>query len=290
MIAYVLPGAGIYGGIKVGVGFAEDLRAVGLPVVVATPGGEAPRWFSAGAPVISRERLLPTLTGSDTVLFSLPHDHEPLRRTGARLVFHCQGTDPLIDTVIADPDVTVLTCWEQARRYVLDTAGRTSIDVGIGIGDVFFKRLRPRLPGSVACMSRRGRPDVVVNADLPPDSRVSVIDGRSEHEVAATMHATDVFVAVVENEWFGLPALEAMAAGCVVVSAPTVGGGHLRHGHNCIVAPTERLGDGLLGVLADPERERLRRNGIATAQAHRRSMQRAVLRRLLATGELRLTP
>jgi len=290
MIAYLLPGVGIYGGVKVGVRFAETLRKVGLPVVVATPDGEAPNWFSVATPVVARETLLPSLTAADTVVFSLPHDHDPLGRTPARLVFHCQGTDPLIDPVIADPAVNVLTCWEQAARYVHDTTGRTSLDVGISIGAEFFRRRGPRTPRSIAYMSRRGAVARIGDAALPPGTVVRPIDGLSEREVADVMAATDVFVAIAEDEWFGLPALEAMAAGCAVVSVPTVGGDYLRHGDNCIVAEPERLGTVLVELLEnDTVRERIRRSGVATAQAYREPVQADLLRRLISSRRLDLT-
>lgn len=291
MIVYVLPGVGIYGGIKVGFRFVDALRALRIPAVVATPGGAAPRWFSSSAPVVAQESLLPALSGADTVLFSLPHDHERLRATGARMMFHCQGTDPLIDPVISDSAVTVLTCWEQARRYVHEKTGRASLDVGISVGDAFFGRYGSRVSGSITYMSRRGRTDVMAQMSLPAGTSVRAVDGEPECSVAEIMSATDVFVAVAENEWFGLPALEAMAAGCIVVSVPTVGGGFLRDGDNCIVVEPSLLGSRIQELLESPALgARLRRSGVVTAQAHRSSVQRDLLRHLLASQQLVFGP
>lgn len=272
MIVYVLPGAGVYGGIKVGVQFIDLLRSVGVDAVAATPDGEAPQWCRSAAPIVVREEVLPRLTAADTVIFSLPHDHAAVRATPARAVFHCQGTDPAIKSVVEDPDVAILTCWAQAAEFVRSTAGRSPIEVGLSIDDVFFERGPGRVERRVAYMSRRGRTDVA--AKLADVSHL-LIDGDPEPVVAAKLQSSDVFVAVSEGEWFGLPALEAMAAGCAVVSVPTVGGGeYLLHERNALVVEPEAIPATVAELLADESRRGLlRRNARITAQRYRRSVQ-----------------
>lgn len=280
MIVYVLPGAGIYGGIKVGVQFVDLLRSLGVDAVVATPEGAAPQWCRASAPVVVREQVLGALTAADTVIFSLPHDHDEVRATPARAVFHCQGTDPRIVPVLEDPAVALLTCWDQATRFVADTVGRRSIEVGISIADVFLGGPRHRVERSVAHMARRGRTDAV--GAIGGVHHV-VVDGDPEAVVAAKLQAADVFVAVAEHEWFGLPALEAMAAGCAVVSVRTVGGGeYLRDGHNALVVDADEIPAAVSALLDDDARRGLlRRNGLITAQRYRRALQAERLAALL---------
>lgn len=287
MIVYVLPGAGVFGGIKVGVQFVELLRSVGVDAVAATPDGEAPQWCRSAAPIVAREEVLPRLTAADTVIFSLPHDHAVVRATSARAVFHCQGTDPAIRLVLDDPAVALLTCWAQATEFVRSTAGRSPIEVGISIDDVFFERGPGRVEGRVAYMSRRGRTDVV--ASLCGVTHL-VIDADPEPVVAAKLQSADVFVAVSEGEWFGLPALEAMAAGCAVVSVPTIGGGeYLHHGRNALVVEPAGIPAAVAELLADDGcRGLLRRNARITAQRYRRAVQAERLASLLdgALGEV----
>lgn len=53
------------------------------------------------------------------------------------------------------------------------------------------------------------------------------IEASSEREVAATLRAAPIFLALGKQEGFGLPAAEAMASGCLVVGFPGFGGREL---------------------------------------------------------------
>jgi glycosyltransferase involved in cell wall biosynthesis len=50
------------------------------------------------------------------------------------------------------------------------------------------------------------------------------IEGVSEHETAALLRSTPIFLALGRQEGFGLPAAEAMASGCYVIGFPGFGG------------------------------------------------------------------
>lgn len=281
---YFLPGVGIYGGIKVGFQFVDLLRSLGVQIVVATPGGTAPRWFSSAAPIVSREDLLPNLQPSDTAFFSLPHDYAVLQPTGARLVFHCQGTDPLIDPTLRDPKVMILTCWQQAADYAREKL-RDPIEVGISISDCFFYDGALKEASSMAHMPRRGAEVTETIRQNLPGLRLGGIDGADEESVAAMLKRSNYFLATSEGEWFGLPALEAMAAACVVISLPVLGGvDYLSHRKTAMLA--ER--DGLLQAVREVcdhasarLRERLRVGGQAVAAKYRRSLQRTKLQEAL---------
>ena len=102
LIFYFLPEPTIHGGIKVGFQFSELLRQLGIDVVMATPDGGAPQWFPTQIPIGSRESILPNLTPRDRVIFSLPYDYDELKQSGAKLIFHCQGTDEAIVPILKD--------------------------------------------------------------------------------------------------------------------------------------------------------------------------------------------
>lgn len=285
MIHYFLPSTGIYGGVKVGYQFAELLRQLGRPAVVASPAGEAAQWFRCSVPVVDRDEALARLGSADVAIFSLPHDHALLAATPARLVFHCQGTDPRIDPVLRDPSLRVLTCWRQATGYVRERSGRDPVEVGIAVSDVFHADGETAEEDRVAFMPRRGRSLARRVRRRSPGLAFVPIEGRSEIEVARELARASLFLATARGEWFGLPALEAMAAGCVVVSVPVLGGTeYLRAGENCAVADPEHLAE-TLWQLARPEaateRARMRAAALATAARYRRSAQRERLRRLL---------
>lgn len=287
MIAYVVPSAGIFGGIKVAYQFVDLLQEQGVAACIATPDGKASGWFRSRAPVVSRAWALEHLGDGDALMFSLPHDHAELRRAGLPLLFHCQGTDPLIDPVLSDVDVTVLTCWQQAQDYALDVSGRPSIDVGISIAPAFHHRGELKDPHVAVYMPRRGREIAEQLGDACPDLHLVAIDGSDEADVAQMMRRAGVYLATAQGEWFGLPALEAMAAGCLVFSVPVIGGMEfLEDGVNCVVGDVDHL-ERELATLFDPARaahwQSLRHAAIATGLRYRREAQAGKVAAFAAT-------
>jgi len=289
---YVLPGTTIHGGIKVGFQFCELLAQLGVRIVAATPDGTAPDWFTNSVAVVPFERVTAEVTSTDTIFFSYPHDHARLRDLPARLVFHCQGTDPLIEPVIADPDVGLLSCWPQAHRFMLDRTGRDPVDVGISVSDCFFYQGEPKRDDVVAFMPRRGAPIAANCQRRTADLAYLAIDGQIEPDCAQSMKRAGWYLATSVGEWFGLPSLEAMAAGCLVASVPVVGGmDFLVPDGNCLLCEPDDLPE-QLERLSRPdfrdERTRLRQRGLETAQAYRRSVHRRKLARSLRgrLGEL----
>jgi glycosyltransferase involved in cell wall biosynthesis len=285
MIHYILPGVGIYGGIKVGFQFSALLDSLGVPIVVATPDGRAPDWMTTSVSVCSHEEALGESGGSGPLLFSLPYDYELLRETGRPLYFHCQGTDPAIDPILTDRSVRLLTCWSQARDYVVQKTGRQPIEVGISISDVFFYQGEAKLGHVVACMPRRGAALIEAARRAVPGLHFEAVDGANEARVAAVMKRAAFYLSTSPDEWFGLPALEAMAAGCAVVSVPVPKAAeYLYDGENAYVVECDALGTAL-SELADPaaakETFRLRNAALATATRYRLSRQRRRLRALL---------
>jgi glycosyltransferase involved in cell wall biosynthesis len=92
----------------------------------------------------------------------------------------------------------------------------------------------------------------------------------AESEVARVMKSCSIFLATAEHEWYGLPALEAMSAGCVVVSVPVLGGmEYLHNGINCRIAGLSDF-TGVVNELLSQEstllRFRLRQGAIATSK------------------------
>jgi len=290
---YFLPGVGIFGGIKVGFQFADMLNSLGIRIVVATPGARGADWFKSSAAIVDRDLAIASLTSRDAAFFSLPADYPPLRDSGAQLVFHCQGTDPDIDQVLADEAVLPLACWTQAREY-MEAAGRQAIDVGISVSDCFFYDGTPKAATLVAYMPRRGADIATACMATCPELTFVAIDGAPEAEVSDVMKSATYFLATSEGEWFGLPALEAMASGCLVVSVPTLGGmEYLRDGSNSLIGERAHL-PGLLSRLSDPSsaslRARLYAGSIAAASHYRTSLQADALRLVLQSRLKGLSP
>jgi len=285
MIYYFLPSPGIYGGVKVAFQFSQMLRELGIPVVVATPSGNSPSWFYHCVPTTDRKKVLAELKASDVVLFSLPHDYVALKSTGAKLIFHCQGTDPLIDPIVRDESVLKLTCWQQAQDY-FEQRSADAIEVGISISSEFFYSGERKMKNSVSYMSRKVEGSEFLGTF---DKNWYLMDGLRELEVAEMMKRSEGFIATVSNEWFGLPALEAMASANLVVSPPTIGGTeYLEDGVNCAISTPDLFAMSMreLLYLSESTKEGFRNRAFESALAYHPSVQRIRLRTLISESEL----
>ena len=288
MIYYFLPDHGRFGGVKVGAQLVEMLIAAGVPAVLALPGGRAPQWFRLSAPVIDDDAACAAVTAADWVALNWPPDYRRLSGLPGRRVVHCQGTDPRMDEILADRDVLVLTCWPQATRYAREGFGRDPVEVGLSVSPCFFYDGAPKAANRVAYMPRRGYG--ISRACMRGSSRLDFVPiyERDEGEVADAMKSAGVYLATSVGEQFGLPALEAMAAGCVVVSVPVRGGtDYLVDGRNCVIAAPGDLPDALRRLMssaAAPLRARLRSAAIATAARYHPARVRERLAALLAAG------
>ena len=143
-----------------------------------------------------------------------------------------------------------------------------------------------------SCAERR--PDVLIVAYKRPDVGRELADllGRRgvPHRLLAEFLDRGAFLALLAEtdiavclprpeEGFYLPALEAMAAGCTVVTMDCVGNrGFCRHEDNCLVGTdAESLGDAVLSARSMPaaERELLRYSAAQTVRGHALSTERA---------------
>jgi hypothetical protein len=291
VIFYFLPDRGIFGGVKVAFQLLDALAALGVAGVAVLPDGRAPDWFASRVPVLSEADARARLGVHDWKMITWPPDHARLRELPGRMVCHVQGTDERMDAIFADPDVLLLTCWQQAADVARERFGRTPIEVGISVAERFLFAGERKLDDLVAYMPRRGADLARACLRVARDLDFDAIDGAGEAEVARRLKRAGIFLATAEGEQFGLPALEAMAAGCVVLSVPVKGGMEFLHdGDDCVVCAADDLPRRLLEIgapSATAQRARLRHRAIATATRYLPSRQRARLTTLL-DGELRV--
>jgi hypothetical protein len=272
MLYYFVPDASMSGGIKVAYQFVDALNALGVPAVIASPGGMASTWFQSHAAVIDATDARRNFHTEDIAVFSFPQDYSALRELPGQLVFHCRETSPLIGPILADSRVQVLTCWRRATEHVRAHGVLDPIEVGVSIAPCFAYTGEPKFEYAAACMPRQGAELCEAVQRAYGFMRYIAIDGLSESEVARVMKYSSIFLATDEEEWFGLPALEAMSAGCIVVSVPVQGGmEYLEDGINGRVA---RSGDfvsavgQLLQEQSDILRFRMRQAAVATARGY----------------------
>ena len=140
-------------------------------------------------------------------------------------------------------------------------------------------------PVTAACMPRKGLPHLRLVQGLLAARPVKgsdiawvEIDGLPQDQVAARLRAAHIYISTSEAEGLGLPPLEAMAAGCLVVGFAGGGGLDYAAADNGIWVPdedpwalAEALRETLLD-LADPQRTALleakRWAGRATATSY----------------------
>ena len=285
MIYYFLPDPGIFGGVKIACQFLSMLISAGVRAVAVLPGGKAPQWFPTAVPVVSDCEARERLTCADWSMITWPPDYERLRSLPGRLICHCQGTDDLMHPIFEDASVPILSCWKQAAEYVKTHFNRETIEVGIAITDAFYYDGSHKQDNLIAYMPRRGYPFVRSCMRRCASQDFKPIDGLGETEVACRLKQAGIFLATAVGEQFGLPALEAMASGCLVISVPVKGGMEFLHdGINCIVTDPEEMPEQLNRIIR-PEnsgkRAMMRMNALATAQAYRMSLQMRLLNNLL---------
>jgi len=291
VIYYFLPDIGIFGGVKVACQLADILNSLQVPVSVAFPKGQAPDWFPFSAPVLSDAEACSALGQSDWAILTWPPDHERLAQLPGRRIIHAQGTDPLMNPLFADRSALVLTCWSFATDYAR-RLGAEPIEIGISISPRFYFQHQEKLINRVAYMPRRGYATVRACMRTCPGLDFAPIEGMDETATAALMQNSGIFLATAQGEQFGLPALEAMAAGCLVLSVPVVGGmEYLHHRTNCLVAEPDDIPHILAEAMRPENRarnERLRAAGLATAWRYHPAHQRRRLAALLDNGLAKL--
>ena len=267
---YLLPSTDVYGGVKKGFNAADLLTRSGHPCVVATPGAERPTWFPNEAEVIDRDELAGRCRRDDTVLFSWPPDAKVvLELRAGRKIVHMQGANTEGDRqLFREKKLRFISHGLHMTQQLL-LHGRIAPYVPLGIRDVFRWRDEEKAGRSVGLMSRKGSRWVNrIRKALPRDATLHVLEGLTEDQVAEALKRCDVFVPISEHEAFGLPPLEAMAAGCCVVGFPGDGGFEfMRHGETAHVVPNgdaKGLGRAVHSVLARKSyRDQLRRRGQA---------------------------
>jgi hypothetical protein len=289
VLYYVLPGNGIFGGIKKGFHCADILSDAGYPCAVATPDGVRPHWFETRCEVITHAELRQACRADDVILFSCPSDTPFVDLLPARRkIVHMQGANTAADHAMFHPARGYeLISHGLHMTYEVQRQGRVAPYVPIGVPDVFRWNGEAKIVNRIAAMPRKGHAILdAVRAALPRDCELVPIDGLPEHEVARQMKRADIFLAISESEAFGLPPLEAMCARCCVVGFSGVGGFEfMRHMETAHVVPNgdvEQLVEALRLVCAAPGyRDGLRERAASISAYYTMERERAYLLRAL---------
>lgn len=255
-------------------GFAWRLRDVDLSGFDILH-GQGDDCFLAGR---SRPPHVRTMLGSCFV------EARHITGTKERLRMGLLGVGEIASSVIADHTVAishattrvypwireVIPCGVDVGRFAGATAERereresspTVLFVGTYqnrkrgrlLADAFTAHVLPRLPDARLWM---------VCSDAPGGPGIDVLGRISDDELVERYQRASVFCLPSSYEGFGVPYIEAMAAGCPVLATPNVGAIEvLGAGAFGRIVQPERLGPSLLELLEDPAaRATLSRSG-----------------------------
>lgn len=215
--------------------------------------GFRPKWFSGDVPFIYRSELI---TPNRLKLF--PDDHIVVFEMGHKIIaffnqyrgatrhLFCQNHFFMFDAL----DGLGVKTWQEcgvtralaSSRVIADTVKGTFSFPEV---PVIPYAVDPGLfsPGpktmQIAYMPRKRVRDVpyirrcfALSHPAFADVPWVEIDGQSEDRVAATLGQSAIFLSLGRREGFGLPPLEAMASGCLVVGFTGIGGRDYADQHN----------------------------------------------------------
>jgi glycosyltransferase involved in cell wall biosynthesis len=144
------------------------------------------------------------------------------------------------------------------------------------IGRSFFQKNFQMTKDAWTSLGER-RPELVVfgfEPDLVTDDRATFVPSPSNERVNELYNEATMFVQTSRHEGFALPIIEAMAAGCPVITTDCHGNrGFCTDEENCLMVAQDDVG-GLAAAIErlrdDPElQDRLRRAGLVTAERYR---------------------
>ena len=265
-------------------------------VVHFTPGFKI-EWFSSEVPVIDGSKQLHIATNDWVVIPEVFIDAlKAFSNIQCHKAVFCQNHYYIFDYMPIDKKWSdygverVLVSSRQIQKFVLYVFGIEGVYIPYGIDHMLFCE-RPEIHRlQIAFMPRKGlwniRQVQGIIRHRRPDLFKSfpwiAIDGMSEQQTAQTLQQSVFFLSTSFREGFGLPPLEAMACGCIVVGFTGGGGRDYATKKNGFWVPDEdpiSLAEALEKILSDyymdpqsPAWKELREEALKTSKRY--SLQR----------------
>lgn len=271
------------GGVKVVYQAVGGLRRRGIDAYVATP-GPYPAWL-AGSPALDDVEALDMsrsqqITPRDLYVATdaIGPQRVPflLRRPDRRVMFvqnhNVLTTGPLVDWSKLG-HIRCLTVSDYSRRKLLELgwSGEVTV-VSPGVDTTVFRPSATPRRHRIACMPRKW-PELAERLRAYHGNAVewAPIQEKTELETSEILASSTIFLNLGRKEGFGLPPLEAMAAGCLVCGFASQGTGDFARSENGFwadegdVQGCARTIADALAAIAEPERaEQIVRAGTQT--------------------------
>lgn len=258
--------------------FAQSLHDAGFAAfVVHGDRSFRPAWFESSVPVICRSEtivspidllVVPEFMGA---VLSQTHDVN-------KVLFTQAAFNPISDLFVNSEYLAVVSVSGYIKRYYeFAFSCKSLFSVNMGFDhDVFNPSGAPKKK-QIAFMPRRRVDDSTrILANLKNRGAlngwsVAILDGLSSREVANVMRESMIFLSFSQREGFGLPPLEAMACGCLVVGFHGHGGAEFFDPSYCYPIPEDDIclfQETLEGLLLNPQIEAIcKAKGHAAASA-----------------------
>ena len=255
------------GGVRTLYRHVEILRNAGFDAyVVQYQNGFRPGWFSSEVPVLYAEGGL-ALHPEDWAV--IPEDHSLVRggleNVGCRKAIFCQGHYQIFECIPPTASWTdygataVLVSSLPIRDFVRSVFAIEPAYIPLSLDLELFRPLAEPRKLQLAYMPRKGAHHLrmvqaLIHHGAPELADIPwiPIDGHGEAEVAAILGRSAFFLATGHREGFGLPPLEAMACGALVVGFRAGGGAEYARLENGFWVPDEdtlALADKLIELL-----------------------------------------
>lgn len=239
------------------------LHRLGVRVVAATVNGAASTATMTSVPVAYREEMLVAIRPGDTAFCCDAGDAEQLLSTPvARVVYHDADQE-------AEPPVQ-----SQNRLDTLATldSGRGLPFTGPLASAHFFYRSEQKFEEVVAHGPFHDEGEARAVYAASPAAEFIEVGHHHELETAKRLKQASVYIRTPADDALGWHALSAMAAGCVVLTAPpSVGISHLVPNRTCWVSEEPGLAQPLAWLMKPEQaalRFSLRHRALAVAHAH----------------------
>jgi glycosyltransferase involved in cell wall biosynthesis len=266
------------GGIKVIYQHCILLRELGYSAYPLLMGKYRGNFFGFNLDYKTKKQVIKNLQKDDVVVATEFLPYQGLIFEGATKVLFMQNWIN-IRTRLNNSDIDrsyidlgydeVITCGEYCSKLVLEQMGIMAKTITNGIDqDKFQSNPHKRIINRVLALSRKNHDDLleVINLTNHIPYELIVVDDLTEEQLIDEYQKADIFLAMGYPEGFGLPPLEAMSCGCVVVGF--TGGGASEFMINGITALVSDDGDcksvakDMEYILHDPDyKDRLRAAG-----------------------------
>lgn len=267
--------------------FASALSAADFSVAVVHHKPDyRPSWFSINVPVVG---LKEAVVGANDVLV-VPEFMSPLLpqlRGCAKIILNQNVFAPLSICSYDDQVLAVVSTSEYISRQVRFAHPQSfEISIRLGYDKRIFNPDNALKKKQIAYMPRR-RGDDAMNILQALERRgslegwsVKAIDGLSVRAVSEVLRESMLFLSFSKREGFGLPPLEAMACGCLVLGFHGLGGAEFFDASYCYPIPEDDIclfQETLEELLLSPEVEAIckaKGEAAAVAVSSRYTMQR----------------